>query len=774
MNIPLVSGAKKPSILIVDDIPANVRLLASILDEDQYTVYSAISGEHALSFLEATLPDLILLDIRMPGLDGYEVCELLKKSERTRDIPVIFISAADEVSDKVKAFSLGGVDYIVKPVQVEEVIARVDTHLMLRNIQKHLTANVQERSTELVTANARLDEEIAERRRSEVLRAGQSQILEMIATSTPLEEVLRSLAHLIESQLNEIACCVLLPDNDEQHIRRNIAASLPATFAKVIEGLPIDQQGDSLGMPMYRREPLAVADIFQDPLWEPYRELLSHHGLRACWSNPILSHEGKMLGSFTMYAKEARKPTLVELRLTDMAVHIAGIAIERRQTEERIRYLAQHDVLTGLPNRGLLEDRLKQAMLYAQRYRRSVTIACVGLDNFKMVNDSFGRDVGDELLIIVANRLVQGVRRTDTVVRIGGDEFVIVLFDQTEKADVITPTLQKIRDAIAQPIEIGGRDIRITCSIGLSTYPSDGRDTELLLRNANAAMSQAKEIGGNNFQFYTTEMNTQIHERLALQDGLRNAITRSEFSVLYQPQADVRRGHIVGVEALIRWQHPELGLVSPGRFIPLAEETGLIVPIGNWVLRTACKQNKQWQNAGLPRITMSVNVSARQFMEKDLVAQVADALEESGLEAKYLELELTESLIMKDLQQAIATMDELQAMGVQLSIDDFGTGYSSLSALKHFPIVRLKIDQSFVRNIPTDSDDRAIASAMVALGHRLDLKVIAEGVESEEQLAFLRENNCDEVQGYHLSRPIPPVEVEALLRAQVLKYGFLE
>jgi EAL domain-containing protein (putative c-di-GMP-specific phosphodiesterase class I) len=287
-------------------------------------------------------------------------------------------------------------------------------------------------------------------------------------------------------------------------------------------------------------------------------------------------------------------------------------------------------------------------------------------------------------------------------------------------------------------------------------------------------MSQAKEIGGNNFQFYTTEMNTQIHERLALQDGLRNAITRSEFSVLYQPQADVRRGHIVGVEALIRWQHPELGLVSPGRFIPLAEETGLIVPIGNWVLRTACKQNKQWQNAGLPRITMSVNVSARQFMEKDLVAQVADALEESGLEAKYLELELTESLIMKDLQQAIATMDELQAMGVQLSIDDFGTGYSSLSALKHFPIVRLKIDQSFVRNIPTDSDDRAIASAMVALGHRLDLKVIAEGVESEEQLAFLRENNCDEVQGYHLSRPIPPVEVEALLRAQVLKYGFLE
>lgn|GEM_PF-165794 len=763
VSIPARIDKEKSRILIVDDTPANLRLLTTILNNQGYIVHPTNNGEHAIRFLQTNLPDLILLDVKMPGLNGYQLCEQLKNDDRTRDIPIIFISAADEVSDKVKAFSLGGVDYIVKPIQGEEVLARVSTHLSLRELHKKLEISAQRRTAELVTINARLDEEIIERRRSEAFHAGQGHILEMIATGSSLEEIMESLTGVIESQIDGLMSCVTLLDDDDTQIRRVISMSLPAEFKKAIGNMRVGPEGGSCGTAMHKRESVVVDDILKDPLWNDYREPAMRHGLRACWSMPILSHQGNPLGTIAVYAKEVRVPSAAETRLIGLATRIAGIAIERKQTEEHIRHMTHHDVLTGLPNRAFLDDRLTQAILYAQRYGRSATVAFVDLDNFKLINDSLGYNAGDELLRVVADRLAQCVRRTDTVVRLGGDAFVVVLFDQTEKADVITPTLQKIRDAIGQAVEVSGRKLHITCSIGLSTYPTDGEDTKTLLRNADAAMHRAKELGGDNFQFYTAELNTTIHERLSLQEGLRNAIDRDEFPLLYQPQLDLRSGEITGVEALIRWQHPELGLVSPAQFIPLAEETGLIVPIGEWVLRTACKQNKAWQDAGMAPITMSVNVSARQFMEKDLVNRVAAALKESGLEAKYLELELTESLIMRDVDQAIATMRELQAMGIHLSIDDFGTGYSSLSALKHFPIVRLKIDQSFVRNIPSDHDDKAIASAMVALAHRLDLKVIAEGVESEEQLTFLRDNNCDEVQGYHFSKPITASEVELLL-----------
>jgi EAL domain-containing protein (putative c-di-GMP-specific phosphodiesterase class I) len=304
----------------------------------------------------------------------------------------------------------------------------------------------------------------------------------------------------------------------------------------------------------------------------------------------------------------------------------------------------------------------------------------------------------------------------------------------------------------------------VTCSIGLANYPNDGADPDTLLANADAAMYRAKEIGRDNFQFYTPELNTKVHEKFTLQSELRNAILRSEFVLRYQPQVDLRTGRVFAVEALIRWRHPTLGMIPPIKFIPIAEDTGLIVPIGDWVLHESCRQNKAWQAAGLPPVTVCVNVSARQFKEKNLIGRVVSALQDSGLEAQFLELELTESLIMQDVEQAVATMRALQSLGVQLSIDDFGTGYSSLAALKTFPVARLKIDKSFINDLPNDENDKAVASAVISLGQKLNLRVIAEGVETDEQVAFLRQNNCDEMQGYHFSKPVPAADIEKMLR----------
>ncbi|MGO8801156.1 MAG: putative bifunctional diguanylate cyclase/phosphodiesterase, partial [Roseiarcus sp.] len=383
----------------------------------------------------------------------------------------------------------------------------------------------------------------------------------------------------------------------------------------------------------------------------------------------------------------------------------------------------------------------------------------------KFVNDSLGHNAGDELLKIVASRMVKCVRATDTVVRLGGDEFVILLFDQPKSADMASATLQKVQAAIAEPIKIEGHDLRVTCSIGLANYPNDGTDADALLANADAAMYRAKETGRDNFQFYTPELNTKVHEKFTLQSELRNAILRSEFVLRYQPQVDLRTGRVFAVEALIRWRHPTLGMIPPIKFIPIAEDTGMIVPIGDWVLHEACRQNKAWQDAGLPHVTICVNVSARQFKEKSLISRVVSALEDSGLEARFLELELTESLIMQDVEQAVATMKELQSLGVQLSIDDFGTGYSSLAALKTFPVARLKIDKSFINDLPNDENDKAVASAVISLGQKLNLRVIAEGVETDDQVAFLRANNCDEMQGYHFSKPVPAADIERMLGA---------
>jgi diguanylate cyclase (GGDEF)-like protein/PAS domain S-box-containing protein len=438
----------------------------------------------------------------------------------------------------------------------------------------------------------------------------------------------------------------------------------------------------------------------------------------------------------------------------------------RKQAEDRVQFLAHHDPLTGLPNRALFADRLGQAILRAERKRHRVAVIFVDLDRFKQVNDRLGHLAGDSLLKITADRMVSCLRSTDTVARLGGDEFVVLLTDAPVGTKGLAPIAEKIRSSIAAPAEISGRQFTVTASMGVASFPEDGLATEELLASADIAMYRAKELGGDRFQFHSAIMTATATERFSFAEDLRRALAAQEFVLYYQPQIDVKTSQICAVEALIRWQHPVLGLVPPAKFISLAEEIGLIVPIGKWVIETACAQNVQWQKDGLPPITVSVNVSARQFWNKELVGHVKGALEKSGLAAKYLDLELTESMIMQDLLQAIATMHELKAIGIRLSIDDFGTGYSSLSALKSFPIACLKIDQSFIKALSNDDDDRAIVVAVISLGQKLKLRVIAEGVETGEQLAFLKENGCDEVQGFHFSRPIAPDDLANLLKAQ--------
>jgi diguanylate cyclase (GGDEF)-like protein/PAS domain S-box-containing protein len=613
---------------------------------------------------------------------------------------------------------------------------------------------------------AGISRDITERRLADAWREGQARILEMIAMSAPLEEVLEQLMHLVESQLTGIFCSVLLLDEDGAHLRHGAAPSLPSAYTRAVDGVRIGPNAGSCGTAVHRREAVIVSDIMSDPLWEDGRELAAAHDYRSCWSTPILSHRGDVLGAFALYSREVRQPSASEVRLMELPSRLAGIAIERKRAEDRIYFMANHDALTELPNRILLKDRLSQALLYAQRYDRRVAVAFIDLDNFKIINDSLGHSVGDELLKAVAARMVGCVRSTDTVVRLGGDEFVIVLFDQPTDADVIAATVQKIRTAVGEPVRLEGHDVRVTSSVGVAIYPNDGASVDTLLCNADAAMYRAKENGRDNFQFYTPDLNTKAHELFTLQEELRNAVARCEFELLYQPQVDLRTGRVFAVEALIRWRHPTHGLLSPIKFIPLAEECGLIVHIGDWVLHEACRQNKAWQDAGMAPITMCVNVSARQFKEKNLTSRVVSALRASGLNPEYLELELTESLIMQDLDRAVATMEELQRLGVGISIDDFGTGYSSLSALKTFPVVRLKIDKSFITDVSSDENDRAVACAVISLGQKLNLRVIAEGVETDDQVAFLRANNCDEMQGYHFSRPVPAREIAELLASR--------
>jgi len=512
----------------------------------------------------------------------------------------------------------------------------------------------------------------------------------------------------------------------------------------------------------YSRDEL-LAMNFWDVVHPEHRDLIRERGLARQEGKPLPKrYEFKILTKRGEERWVDFTAAQTEFDGQPAALGTAFDITERKRAQEQIQHQAYHDSLTGLPNRTLLRDRLHVALAHAHRQKQSLAVMFLDLDQFKLINDTLGHSLGDQLLRAVAERLLACVREDDTVCRIGGDEFVLILTGITRGEDA-AKLAQKILDSLAKPMAVDGHELFITTSIGIGIYPNDGEEAETLLKNADSAMYRAKEMGRNNYQLFTPAMNARAVMRLSLESGLRRALEREELVLYYQPVLGIADSRIVGVEALVRWRHPERGLLEPSEFIPLAEDSRLIIPMGQWIVEQACRQARSWRDAGLPPLRMSVNLSARQF-QRDLIRMIHRALKDAGFEAQSLELEITESAAMQNVELTIGMLHGLRAMGVRIAMDDFGTGHSSLSYLKRFPIDTVKIDQSFVRDMTVDPYDAAIVSGVVDMAHSLRLKVVAEGVETEEQAAFLKGLRCDEMQGYLFSRPIPADAIAEILQ----------
>jgi diguanylate cyclase (GGDEF)-like protein len=691
------------TILIIEDDEGLADLIQSSLEEHGFRCALAPTGREAMLRLSDAPPDLMLLDYSLPDMTGMELVTTLL--EGTQCVPpYIMITGREDTRLAVSIMQHGARDYLVKDVEFLDRLPAV-----VSRVKKE--ADTEKR---LMAAEKAL-------RDSEARLAKAQQIARMGSWEwNPANGKLScsaGICHLLgvsPLKLNAITLDRLsqfVHPADYEKVRRTVEALLG-------NGKPFDIECRIV-----------------------------------CEDQTELVVNGQ--GEIDLHADGSIR--MLSGTLLDIT--------ERKRAQSEIQQLAYYDTLTGLPNRTLCQDRLKQAIAQAHREKRLVGVLILDLDRFKSVNDTLGHLYGDRVLKLVAERLSGLVRVSDTVARLGGDEFAIIL-NAVNQAQDVHEIAAKILNELALPMRLDHHEVFTTGSIGVTVYPMDGEDHHILLKNADIAMYKAKELDKNNYQFFSAEMNIQILERLMLEASLRRALARSEFSLVYQPQIEVNTGRIIGMEVLIRWLHPDIGMIQPDTFISIAEETGLILPIGEWVLRTACARNKAWQDAGFVKLRVAVNVSARQFKQKNLVEMVEAVLAETGMAPEYLELELTESTIMTNALEAADTLRRLKKMGISLSIDDFGTGYSSLSYLKHFSMDRLKIDQSFVHEISTNPDDAAIAEAIIAMGHSLNLKVIAEGVELKGQLEFLRSRNCDEIQGYLLSRPLSEEAFTEILRAE--------
>ena len=585
----------------------------------------------------------------------------------------------------------------------------------------------------------------------------QRDVLEAVASDMPLAEVMALICQRVEAIAPEVVCSILAVDT-EGLLRPLAAPSMPPHVAAAIDGLPIGPATGSCGTAAWRGEPVVVTDVENDPLWADYKGLVLPLGLMACWSSPIMLRDGNVAGTFAFYYRETREPSAWHEHIVKACVHLCVLAIERHQAQAHIARLAYFDTLTGLPNRVRLRERL-QERLAAQGETTQSAFLFIDIDRFKDVNDTLGHSVGDRLLVEIARRLQIHLGPEDLVSRYGGDEFVIMVADcNAERAARLAAT---IIDSLLAPVGIENMRLPVSASLGISIYPDDGRDEDNLLKHADTAMYQAKSAGGGAFRFFSPEMNSVAQERLVLGAALREAITRGQLRLAYQPQIDCRDGRLRGVEALARWHHPVLGDVSPARFIALAEECGLIEAIGQWALDEGCRQLAAWRRKGFDLPSISVNLSAIHFRNRELVGLVAEALRRHKLKPSMLTIEITEGVIMDDNPATTETAKAIHALGVNLSLDDFGTGYSSLSHLARLPINELKIDRSFMHELECNKNAQAVVTAVIKIGQSLGLTVVAEGVETAAQRQFLAALECDVLQGFLFSRALAPVDFEA-------------
>jgi diguanylate cyclase (GGDEF)-like protein/PAS domain S-box-containing protein len=692
------------TLLIVDDETHVRKLLQILLQNQGYQTLTARSGEEALAQVAQQPPDLILLDIMMPGMDGYEVARRLKADKTTANIPIIMLSALGEHSARISGLEAGAEDFLSKPVESAELWLRVRNLLRLKAFGDYLKSHslmleeqLQQRTIDL------------ERFRSAMDASGDAIFL-----------VNRSSMRLIE--FNRRACQVLGYSAEE-----------------LLSKTPADLSDDSL-----------------EQLEHLYDQIIAGTGPIEPMETRIHCKDGSHIP--VEIHRQAYK--------TGDDWIIVGIArdiSERKEADQRMLKMAHYDTLTGLPNRNLFFTTLKMCLTQAALSHWQLAVVTVDLDDFKSVNETWGHLLGDQVLAELGQRLPRCLNISDTLGRMDGDEFALILMIREGQADPLQ-TVERIREALRSPFQIGGQATVMTASIGIALYPNDGDEAHRLIKHANTAMNRAKKIGRDTFRFYTAQMNADASARQEMETALREAVQQQAFELFYQPKISLADGRVCGLEALLRWPRPGQANVSPAVFVPILESLGLITEVGSWVIRRVCRQMAEWQRAGQGPLQVAVNVSGQQVIEGDLIDGIRQSLIDHQLDPQWLEIELTESSLMENTSHTIASLQTLQALGIKVSIDDFGTGYSSLAYLRRFPIDKLKIDIAFIREVTSNPQDAAIARTIIELAHSLNLQVIAEGVETPEQLAFLKENGCDQVQGYLFSRPLPVRELEAFLR----------
>ena len=708
-------GAIAPVALVVDDDVAMRLLIRQTLERLGFACHEADNGIAALERFDQIAPDIVLLDVVMPGMNGYALCSELRRRPTGAFVPILMLTGLDDPDSINRAYEVGATDFISKPINWGILGHRIRY----------------------------------------ILRANQA-FSDLEKNRESLENAQR-IAHLGSWEWELPRDTVRWSDETYRILGIAPGAVTPSFSAFLHYVHPDDRHAiqESIRRLLKMRE--FVGQVVR-----------------------IQRHDGSV--------RHAQLQGVRHLDSTGSVARLSGTiqdVTEIKEAEERIRHLAYYDGITGLPNRQFFIERLQQALVHAKRYQRLLGLLSLDLDQFKRINDTLGHSAGNELLLSVSQRLSDAVRAPDTfahdgketvfgrdvgstVARLGGDEFSLLITELTHYHDA-AKVARRLLEELRKPFRVAKQEVFVSVSVGLALYPLDGDDAETLIKNAGAAMHFAKDQGRDNYQFYSRAMNATALEKLSMEAQLRKALERDELLLHYQPKIRPKTGEIVGLEALIRWKHPELGLVPPAQFIPLAEETGLIIPIGEWVLLNACRQNQDWQRLGYPPVHVAVNIASLHFRQGTLGQSVATALQKSGLHPSWLELEVTESMLMDSAETTLATLSTLKGMGVRLAIDDFGTGYSSLSYLKRFPLDALKIDRSFVKDLPRDAEDAAIAKAIIAMAHSLKLEVVAEGVETAEQLAFLQQHGCDLVQGFLFGKPVAAAALHDLLSGKKLK-----
>lgn len=696
-----------PAILLIVDDEEHVRKLLEVLLQNQgYQTLTASSGEEALALVAQQPPDLILLDIMMPGMDGYEVATRLKTDKTTSNIPIIMLSALGEHSARLTGLEAGAEDFLSKPVDSAELWLRVRNLLRLKAFGDYLKSH-----------SLMLEEQLQQRTIDlERFRSA------MDVTGDAIFLVNRSTMQLIE--FNRRACQVLGYSAHE----------------------------------LLRMTPADLGDATLDQLVLLYDQIIAGSGSSEPEETRLRCKSGSYIPvEIHRQAYKSGEDWII--------VGVARDISRRKETDQRMLKMAHYDSLTGLPNRNLFVTTLQMGLTQATLSSWQLAVVTVGMDDFKTINETWPHLQADEMLTEFSQRLSNCLNVSDTLGRMDGDEFAMILMIREGQADT-QQMVERIREGLRLPFKVAGHDTSMTASIGIALYPGDGEDADKLIKNAHTAMHRAKKVGRDTYRFYTAQMNVDASARLDMETALREAVKQQAFELFYQPKISITDGRICGLEALLRWPRPGLPNISPGVFVPVLEDLGLITELGKWVIASVCKQIAEWQRLGLGLFEVAVNVSGDQIIEGDLIADIQQALSDHQVDPQWLEVELTESSLMENTAHTIARLQALQELGVRVSIDDFGTGYSSLAYLRRFPINKLKIDIAFIREVTSNPQDAAIAKTIIELAHSLSLQVIAEGVETPEQLAFLVANGCDQVQGYLFSKPLPVGELETLLREQ--------